>query len=400
MGSLFGGGSSSTQTTSSQPWAPQASALEGAFGQASNIEQSRLNQGPYSGNYVAGQNGYQQQANALGGLVTPSEVQTGSYMLGDGNDVAEASIGGMMNNANGLEAQGLGTTANPALMAELEGYGTGSGGGLSSALNTAAINGTNSLNTAQGNLGQVASTALSDPTQRLEADAQSYANSPETQASVNSTNASINSTLAGSTLPQMERSQAAGGDLNSSRSGAASAAAAGAAATAEGSADATIKDNAYNTGLSSALSSYENGLSSATAASADSANIGNATASNTAALQTAAANEGLSSALGYAQDNASDQLAANAQLGTAGSLGTYLASAGDSIANGGVGLGETVGGDQYTSDQNATTNAPRSIHRRQHLRPERPRELPERHPRQLRQHVDLERLHDAEQSDP
>jgi hypothetical protein len=71
MGSLFGGGTT-TSNTSSQPWAAQQPYELAGLGNAQTTYNNNIATGPYSGEYVAGPNGYD----------TNAETAAGSYANG------------------------------------------------------------------------------------------------------------------------------------------------------------------------------------------------------------------------------------------------------------------------------------------------------------------------------
>src|SRR6476646_8885087 len=151
MGSIFGGGSQTTSSSSSsQPWAAQQPFMMNGLGYAQNAYNQSRATGPYSGQFVAGPNGYQ----------TAAEQNANNYATGYGaslpNQIA-AGVGGLygastpyVNNAAAMAANGIGGP-NSGLMSVLNGYGTGATAAssmnpqLSSALSNAGVNGANSL---------------------------------------------------------------------------------------------------------------------------------------------------------------------------------------------------------------------------------------------------------------
>lgn len=364
-----GGGSSST--TTSQPWAPQGDQLQNVYTQAQNIYNTNTAAGPYTGNFVAGTNAPQQSAitnannwaNGQGGQLPGQVANTASGLMG--------ASGQYVSNANGLASNGI-TGPNAGLYNTLQSYGTGAqstqGSALSGALNSAAMSGAGSLQNFQNGMSGVANQAMANPTQQTMANAETYANSPQTQQAINSVNSQIGQTLNEQTVPGLNRQAAMGGSLNSSRAGMAEGMANENAAIAEGNADSQISNNAFNTGLGTAANQYQAGLNTALTANSTGYNSVANNANTNAALQQGlgefntgtqvnAANSGLSSNLNYEMGNANTQLGANAQLGTATGLGIQgAASAGNDAAQN-FNTQSTAGAQQQSVDQNAINNS-------------------------------------------
>lgn len=355
MGKLFGGGTTKTTSSSSTaPWQPQQPYLLGLFSDAQQNEQQRLASGPYTGNYVAGQNAYQAGANQNGYNAGNSIFSNASNQSTAGNNLL-SSGSSYGTNANGLFGNS-GVTANSGLMNTLSGIATGSNS-LGSALNSAALNGLTGVNNAQSTLAANQASGSTDQTGRLAADAQTYMNSAPVQSAINSTNAAINQNLTENTLPSLDRAAAMGGSLNSSRAGAASAVARGQAATAIGSADSAIQNNAYNTGMQSALSSYLGGLNASNTAASAAGSLGNYTGLGATSAQTGAANGGLTQNLNYNQASFNNALNANSQVGNSSGLGNSILNSGASNYGTATGLQSNAGTSQYGTDQAALTNA-------------------------------------------
>lgn len=339
-----GGSSSSSGTTQSAPWAPQQSYIQNGLQDAQNVYGQRLQQGPYTGEMVAGGNP----------LTTQAGIYAGQFSGGTGANIVnqEAGTSATLNgatapyvgNAEGIASNGITGPGVSGLQGTLQNYGTGqqtvqgANPALSSALNDSAVSGANGLQGFQNSLSTAANKGLSDPTQQIANSAQTYANSPETQAALTATNTAINQTLNQSTLPTQNQQEAQAGALNSSRSGMAEGMARQGAATAEGQADAAIQNNAYNTGMSTASGLYSSGLNTATNASMygynDLANNANTQAAQQIGLnETNASNElgAANSGLNFANANTNAQLSGNAQLGNAAGMGV---TAGNSAITG------------------------------------------------------------------
>lgn len=373
MNARKGSGGSSAGTSQIAPWSPQQPLIENGLSNASGIYNNRIAQGPFTGEMVAPGNSTQQGAvnygsafsNGLGGNLVNGLYGTSGTLEG----ASQPFVGNAENMAsNGIQGP------NSGLMGTLQGYGTGgqqingANPALAGALNTAAINSANGLGGFQNTLSQAANAGLSNPTQQVEQNAQTYANAPQVQASLAATNNAINQTLNEQTLPQQNERESMGGALDSSRSGMAQGMAQQAAATAEGQADASIENNAYNTGMSEAGSLYQSGLNTATTAGMygfnDLSNNANTQAGQQIGLGEAnatnamsAANAGLGQGLNFENANANAMLGANAQLGSATSYG--LNGAGDTMnaATGNFSLGSAAGTLQQSMQQAGDTNA-------------------------------------------
>jgi hypothetical protein len=370
MGSIFGGGTTTQQTqsqTSQEPWPAQQPYELYGFGQAQQDYTNGVANGPYSGQYVAGPNGYQ----------TTAEGQGNSYATGYGaslpNSIA-AGVSGLygastpyVNNASGLATSGI-AGPNSNLMNTLMGYATGSNSSvnpmLSAALNQAGITGANNLTNFSNDEQNIINQAISNPTQQLAANAGTYMNSSPVQSAINSTNAEMQQVLNEQTNPSFNRQASSEGNLNSSRAGMGEAMNNEAEAIAQGSADASLLNNAYNTGLGTAANVYNTGLNTGMWGSSMGANASNSAAEgaagtqlNQAATQLGAANSGLNNNLNYELGSANTQLGANNQLGNAVGLGMTGATTAGNLAAGDFGLEGDVGGLYQQGQQASDTNA-------------------------------------------
>lgn len=309
LSGLFGGGTTSQQNSTS-PWGPQQGYLQGLFGDANSIYNQRAAAGPYSGSFYSPQNPAQQAA----------QGQAAGYAAGPG-----ASLAGTTGNTAGtLQGGAAPFVGNAASLAS----GGASPSSLSDALHSAAMTGV-------AGLFDTTRQASGDPTGRISADAGAYMNSAPVQGALNSTNAQIGQTLNETTLPGLDRTAAMGGSLNSSRAGAADAEAREGAGLAMGSADSSILNNAWNTGLGTAANEYNTGLST----------------------ELGAANSMLGANLGAEGLDAQTRLGANAQLGTAASLGVNAAGASGALAGNNYNLASTAGGAQQQDQNSQLQNA-------------------------------------------
>lgn len=264
-------GSSKTKTTSSSstsPWDPQATQVQNIFNQAQQNYNQQSANGPYTGQMTAGTNNTLNDAigranswaNGSGIALTDGQSSAGSTGLG--------ALAPYMARASQLSQQGLDSGLSGILSQFANGSTSASGptAALSQALNDSAVNGASGASNAQNTLSNVSKQAMSDPTERLAANAGTYMNSSPVNEAIAANNATIDQALNQTTLPGINRQAAQGGALNSSRAGAAAAMAQGQAATAKATQAAALQNNAYNQGLSTALSAYNNGLGTAASA--------------------------------------------------------------------------------------------------------------------------------------
>ena len=175
--------------------------------------------------------------------------------------INNAAAGGNLESSLGTTLAGLGTTGSSALNGLLGNMGNGYGTGTSTAGN-AAINGANAYSTgAQNALGSASNLAGTNATTSNLQDASQYTNNPTVQnlinAAVNKSNLNYNET----TAPTLNADAIAGGNLNSSRAGAAAAIAEANQKANNANTAATIENNAYNTGLSTAEQAREANMS-------------------------------------------------------------------------------------------------------------------------------------------
>lgn len=263
---MGGGGTSTNTVQNASPWAPQQPYITGAFSSAQGNYNNQAAAGPYTGNFVSGNNpdltagegtamNYAQGAGST--LPTTFANEAGSLAggLGQAQGVASgisnsginnpALTGNSINNLNNIASGSSSVAGNPQLM---------------SALQSGALTGANSLQGFTSGLQSATQTAAGNPTSQLINNAQQYENSSPVQSAINSTNSQIQQVLNEQTLPGLNQQAAAGGALNSSRAGMAEGMANEGAGIAEGNADSSILNNAYNTGLGTAANEYNTGL--------------------------------------------------------------------------------------------------------------------------------------------
>jgi hypothetical protein len=363
-----GKSSGGSQTASNAPWSVQQPYLQTGYQNAQSVYDQRTAQGAYGGEYYApnstGQNNAVSQAgnwtNGQGGALSGTTANTSTALQGAANPY--------LNNATNIAQNGAGTAGG--LTGVLNGYATGqtpasqTNGQLSGALNSAAINGAGTLSNFANGQTQVMNQSLADPTAQLTASAQQYMNSAPVQGAINSTNAQINQQLNESTVPQLNRSAAMGGSLNSSRAGMAESMANENAAIATGNADSQIQNNAFNTGLTTAAAERNAGLTTGMYA-ANSGLVDNAgLAQGQQNYQQGASQFGTSTALNaastglnYNLGNTNAQLSANSQLGNATNMGINGATQAGQQAGQNYNLASAAGGLQQSGQQALDNNA-------------------------------------------
>ena len=213
---------SSTQTTAPS-WQPQVGALTTAFGGATDAYNKQLAMGPYSGEYIA----------------APNDIQYGA--IDQAKNFATGPAAGVANNQINT-GQGL-----------LSNYGTASN----------AANGLYNF-------------ANSDMTGNNIATANAYANNPNIAAAADAANYNTRRYAAENELPSLYRGAAGSGNLNSDR-----------AALAEGvvnrgvmenrqNIEATMRNNAWNTGLNAAFNQNADKMSALNNSGSLGADLGNA----------------------------------------------------------------------------------------------------------------------------
>ena len=319
MGSIFGGGSQ-TQSSSSAPWAVQQPYIENGFQQAQNIFGQQQASGPYTGQLYAPINATQSQAINAG-------TNLGEGLYGQGATVANTG-----QNALGVLPGAQGVAGN---------YSTGNfNQGSTGALNYAAGNTPLTVNASNSGILSALNMANQDPTAQNEADAASYANNPVIQQQIQAALQPIQDTLTMQTLPSLNARAVAGGNVDSSRAGAAEGLAQLAAQQTAGQVASNIQGNAYNTGLQLAengrVANMNGALSAATAANQG---TGLGLTGQTSANNNNVANQGIS-------------LAGNNQLLQSIGLGSNLLGQGVGIQQQGVSDLNTAGGLLQQNQQN------------------------------------------------
>lgn len=230
MGGIFGGGSQSTSSSSSSaPWAPQQPYILNSFQDAQNLYNQQSPNGYYTGQTYAPINSTQQQ-----GALTGQNV--GQEMVANGGNVSGVGSAALM---------GLPTASAVGANYALGNFNQGNTG----ALNMAAGNTPMSLNASNMGILSALRGASGDPTAQNERDASSYANNPVIQQQIASAIQPITDQLSMQTLPGLNAQAVAGGNVDSSRAGAAEGLATLAAQRTASQVASGIQSNAYDTGL-------------------------------------------------------------------------------------------------------------------------------------------------------
>ncbi|WP_119678934.1 hypothetical protein [Indioceanicola profundi] len=292
---LFGGTSTAKTTTTNEPWKAQSPYLTDAFGSAQDIYNSQKGTPFYQGPLHAGLNGV--QTGAIGQVQNWTNGTGGQLAQG----AANAALSGMGNaqtfGANAANfAQGNTGVQNPVAP------------GMTGTLNDYAQTALQGASGVQSGLNGVLSGAMADPTQANIQAAQAYANNPAMDGMIDAASRDVTRAL-GQEVLGLNSQATAGGNLNSSRAGAAEAVATARAGDRIADISSTMRGNAYQSGL---------GL----AESARTSNQG--VALSALGQQAAQANAGLG-ALSFLENqrqfDTGTALQGNAQLGQSASLG-------------------------------------------------------------------------------
>ncbi|WP_376959423.1 hypothetical protein ABNQ39_05640 [Azospirillum sp. A26] len=221
------------QTTTTVPWAEQQPYLTDAWQKAQANFASAQNTPYYQGNLYTGLNDVQKAglsgitnwAGTNGGMLAGKTTNASVDALTRGGFFADNAVNG----AAGSWGAGVPGDQSSAMAA----FGTGALGN-SGALNSAIM-------------GTIAN-AQNDPTKVNIAAAGQYADNPYLQSQIDAASADVTDQL-GTGLVGLNNQASAGGNLNSSRAGAAEAEMRGQAARTIGNMSATMRSNAYQSGL-------------------------------------------------------------------------------------------------------------------------------------------------------
>lgn len=367
MGSLFGGGkSTSTQQTSTGPWLPQQDYLREAFEAAQTAFQSAQNRPAYSGPMTAGLNDTQRQAlqmgvdyaNGAGGVLASQAAGVSGALMGAAPSFAA--------NAGALALSGAGA-ANPTAQGVLA---AAANGAPLSGPTAAAINGLGAQTAAFGTAQDLAARAQQDLNAALRGAAMGYVDQTRVQSQVDAATRDVARTLGESTLPGLNARAAAGGNLNSSRAGAAESVARRAAEDRAADLASGIRTEAFNTGLNAALAANQQQGALALGANQQAAAIGGALSGLGENQRQFDASTRLQGALTLGQQdladrqlNASTRLSANAHLGQSAAMGLDAAHSAGILTDANTQRIAASGDAQQMEDQRQLDEAFNAYHR-------------------------------------
>lgn len=311
----------STTNSTTKPLDWQENDIKNIFNNANNLYDQQNSQGAPNYDTYQSLNGNQQ--NALSSMLQNSTGQNdaGNAIMQAGTGVAGALGSGQsaLNQASGNAASGAagnfdhGTTSVSSLLSGLAG---------------------GNANTAQSALASALGLAGTNATAQNAADAANYANSSGVQNAIKDTLAQSNDLYQRTTLPSLNAAAQAGGNLNSSRAGAAQAVSDGLQENRNAATASNMWNNAYQQGLSTAESARQSNLSGLLSSAGTALN-------------------GLNLSLA-GQNAANDQT--NANNSTALNWNSQLNSAGNGLVNAGQTGASIASTGQDMSDQ-ATKNA-------------------------------------------
>lgn len=311
----------STTNSTTKPLDWQENDIKNIFNNANNLYDQQNSQGAPNYDIYQSLNGNQQ--NALSSMLQNSTGQNdaGNAIMQAGTGVAGALGSGQsaLNQASGNAASGAAGNFD---------HGTTSVSSLLSGL--AGVN----ANTSQSALSSALGLAGTNATAQNAADAASYANSSGVQNAIKDTIAQSNDLYQRTALPSLNAAAQAGGNLNSSRAGAAQAVSDGLQENRNAATASNMWNNAYQQGLSTAESARQSNLSGLLSSAGTALN-------------------GLNLSLA-GQNAANDQT--NANNSTALNWNNQLNNAGNGLVNAGQTGASIASTGQDMSDQ-ATKNA-------------------------------------------
>jgi hypothetical protein len=319
-GSKSKGGGTSTQTKS--PWAEQSPYLKEAFGEAQSIYQDQKGTPWYQGPTYAGLNGVQQ------GAIQGTQGWTGGVGNQLVNGAAGAALGSMGNiQAAGSNAQGF-ASGN---------YGVTSGASplVTQMMNHTALGGMGQMGSAVGATNNALGMASGNPTQGNIQAAGQYASNPYLQSQIDAVGNDATTAL-GRNLVGLNNSASMGGNLNSSRAGAAEAVMRQGTADQIARTSADMRSAAYQSGLGLAESARGTNLQGTLAAGSQFGGL--------AGQGLSAGSTTMNFGEGQRQFDTQARLDGNEQLLRSGSLGLDAAQVGNGMALGNQNANLSAGG--------------------------------------------------------
>lgn len=232
-----------TQTTNSEPWAPQGIRLESNYVLAEDLKAQQWNRGPWQGDLSPDMDPLRRQA--LDGSAAFANGQ-GAAIAGQANNAAGTLISaapGFVDRAGALATTGTGgmnATAQNTLTAAASGAPLADASRATGALDAA-------LATSRG----LAPTG--DPAQRALTTGGQFADSDVVRQQIDNAALDVARNFNENTAPGLNARASAGGNLNSARAGIAEGLARRDAGEAVGRIAATMRGNAFNQGVSASL---------------------------------------------------------------------------------------------------------------------------------------------------
>lgn len=337
-------GKTKTKTTTdsnsqTKPLDWQENALKGAFGNAQNIynQQSSDTNTP-NWNVYSTLNDTEKAALANAGANSTNQSNMADSLMNTGTGLLSNSPTGTANLNNAA------SSASQFANGNFQQGNTGTS-------NAVAGTGQQFANQGLSNLQNVSNLANTDATTQNAADATAYANSSGVSDAIKAANAYSDQLYQRTTGTNLNAAAVAGGNLNSSRAGAASAVSAALQNAQDENNAASMYTNAYNTGLSTAEQARQANMGILV----NSASTGITGANSAVNAQTAS----------NAQTNANNELQQNGAtlLSNIGSNQINAANTGSNIAYQGANLQNTANtaaynaGKVYQDDQNSANQA-------------------------------------------
>lgn len=328
-----GATSSSSSSSSSAPWAPQQAGLVNAFSDAETLKRQAFDN-TYQGPYSAGQNDLQREG--ANGLV--------DYARGTGTELARGvgtSAQSLLGSTQGYTSTAANLAANGggALNGTAAGALTAQAQGQTAAMGQQGLQGQQGVGQAMGNAGSLFGQSQQDLNPSIQQGAAGYVNNDLLNGQIDAANRDVARDFAENTRTGLNARASLGGNLNSSRAGAAEAVAARGAQDRMADTAATMRSNAYNTGINASLTANSQQNALGLGANSQLGSLGtsqsqlgeNARQFNTGNQQSAAQTLGQLDLSNRSLD-AQTRLGANAQQGNAVGMGMDGASSAGALS--------------------------------------------------------------------
>lgn len=321
-----------TSNTTTGPTAEQAADIHNIFNQANNLYNTQQSEGAPNYNTYAPLNGIETQGLSDAVNSAQNALPVGNNMTNLGSAIANATA------PTGTDA--LNTAANAASSGAGGNFDRGTDA-VSRVLMGLAGTGKDTTEKALSTLLPMAST---DPTSRITSDAGTYANNSAVQNLIKNANAFSDNLFNYQTGTNMNAEAVNGGNLNSSRAGAAQAVADALQAQKDAATASAIENNAYTQGIDTAKDTWGTQLSGL----ANAASLGNETSNVALNAQTAKNN--------LAKQNNETRLDYINQLANIGNDNINAANTGSGIATSGQSMADQAATDKYNVGNIYQTN--------------------------------------------